>query len=753
MREELLKIIDECDVVSFDVFDTLLFRNLYRAVDLFKILANVAKSKYGIENFYNVRIEAEKESRTELNHYECNLDDIYEVISKYGINKRVVENLKKTEINLEKEFCVVNPFMKSIYDYCLKNNKKVIFISDMYLNKKIILDILGKIGYKNVELYLSNEYHETKGTSKLYEIVYNKYKFKKERWVHIGDNLYSDYEVSIQFGIRAYHYKNVSTYSDVVPNSIFESIVLGIQNNYLYNGLDIDYWDDFGVRYASLIYFGFTKWLYDLTKQENNLFFLARDGYLIKEIYDLLNDKSRVFTSYIYCSRKSIQIPSLLNDSKDKLVTAFTQGYSGNFEISLRDFLHNSCVDIDNIVDDSIFKAFGFKGLDDIICKKNYNCAKKLLARLVDHIKSNLEDSQKKAISYLRQEKLDDFDKINIMDIGWGGSIQEAISNLLDKEVIGYYFGTINLQKKDSFCNMFGYYFDLDQLVEDKDEVLSNVMMYELLFSAPHGSTLGYRCENKKIVPVLDDDIKYNQIVSKFQKSAIDIIKKYLNYIDYFDSLDKYFCVRPYQKFLKRQDIYDVKMFADLSTDYLLGSNEKVSYVSKVTSSDIYSQVDAFKKKVEQSLWKDAFYIEDAINADCYVKAKIILQNLKYYDLSLIPLECVKLYLNFGNGYHEDDIVLIPYKKMGDSLSFVFEIPHSVKEIRIDPVEGFKIVIKNLIIFTDVGNVKCHIGHRNLFLGKVLRGIYIVSKDPRIIVKNLEGARQITFSANITLVK
>ena len=91
----------------------------------------------------------------------------------------------------------------------------------------------------------------------------------KNKWLHIGDNVYSDYEIPINFGINAYNYKNVSTYTDIVPNSIFESIVLGIQNNYLYNGLNNDYWDLFGVKYASLIYLGFTKWLYDLTKEED----------------------------------------------------------------------------------------------------------------------------------------------------------------------------------------------------------------------------------------------------------------------------------------------------------------------------------------------------------------------------------------------------------------------------------------------------------------------------------------------------
>ena len=138
---------------------------------MFKILENIANDKYKIENFYNIRIQSEKESRTESNNYECNLDEIYQKISKHIKNKNILKELKQTEIDLEKEFCVANPFMKYIYDYCIKKNKKIVLISDMYLNEKNILDILNKAGYKNVSLYLSNKYHENKGTSKLYEIV------------------------------------------------------------------------------------------------------------------------------------------------------------------------------------------------------------------------------------------------------------------------------------------------------------------------------------------------------------------------------------------------------------------------------------------------------------------------------------------------------------------------------------------------------------------------------------------------------
>ena len=274
MKNNIIELIDNNKVISFDIFDTLLLRNIYKPTDIFRILERIAKEKYNIDDFYNIRVESEKESRKEEDHYECHFDDIYNTVNKKINNKKIVESLKKEELKLEEKFLTFNPFMKEIYDYCISNNKEVLIIYDMYLDKEFIIKILKKFGYKNFTFYLSNVYKKNKGDASLFEVAYKDKKMDKTKWLHIGDSKHSDYDTPIKFGINAYNYKNVSTYTEIESYSIFESIILGIQNNYLYNGLNIDYWEKFGVLNVSPIYFGFTKWLYDLTKNSDNLYFI-----------------------------------------------------------------------------------------------------------------------------------------------------------------------------------------------------------------------------------------------------------------------------------------------------------------------------------------------------------------------------------------------------------------------------------------------------------------------------------------------
>ena len=55
---ELLKEkINSKKIVSFDVFDTLLLRNVHQPRDVFWILDLYAKNRFGIPDFYQMRVQ------------------------------------------------------------------------------------------------------------------------------------------------------------------------------------------------------------------------------------------------------------------------------------------------------------------------------------------------------------------------------------------------------------------------------------------------------------------------------------------------------------------------------------------------------------------------------------------------------------------------------------------------------------------------------------------------------------------------
>ena len=744
MKSELIQLIDKNDVISFDIFDTLILRNILKPTDIFKILAIYAKEEFNIDDFYDIRIESEKNSRNEKNNFECSYDDIYNAINKKIKNKQYIERLKKRELELELEFCTYNSYMKSIFNYCEKRDKKIFLISDMYLEEDFINKLLKKNGYKNYKLFVSSAYKKNKGSKELFEYVYEKMHVEKSKWLHIGDNIYSDFNIPREFGINAYNYKNVTSNCNIEPKSIFESIILAIQCNYLYNGNKYDYWDIFGVKYISTIYFGFTKWLYDLTKDKDNLFFLARDGYVINELFQLFNNKD-IFTRYIYCSRESLQIPSfIIDDEDDELIKFITENGGINYKMTLKDLLSRCNIDI-STVSKSLIGAFGFKTVNDEISNDNYYDARKLVCIYLKKIKKSLIEKLDLAKEYLLQENMEQFSEINIVDIGWGGSIQSAISRIMQKKVNGYYFGTIDLKKKNSFTNMYGYYFDLDYPILNKKNIMDNVMMYELIFCAPHGTTKQYKKIDGIVKPVLNSNTHNNKFVKVFQKSAISIIKEYLKYYKYFDFLSKNFCVNPYLNFIEEKHYNDVIHFEKLSNDILAGLDKNFKYVEKFDYDDFKSKITIKNKlyNLKNCLWNGAFYSD---KPSFFLKKHI--KNLCLVNLH-DDSDFVKLLVKYSNDNKICDCFYMPYYICNDNYSFAFDFPNNVKELKIILSDKKMVKLRGLIINTNKGNASVKIRNRNLLKDKIEGCIFIKCDKPTIEIVGPEGFTNIEFSANI----
>ena len=84
LERKLKEKCQEYDVISFDVFDTLLKRNIGNPSDIFYILKKIAE-EIKIIDFDKIRKEAEKEIR-DIQSF-ATIDEIYNIIAK-KIGKR-----------------------------------------------------------------------------------------------------------------------------------------------------------------------------------------------------------------------------------------------------------------------------------------------------------------------------------------------------------------------------------------------------------------------------------------------------------------------------------------------------------------------------------------------------------------------------------------------------------------------------------------------------------------------------------------
>ena len=113
---------DEYRIVTFDIFDTLVKRNVYSPVDVFQLIEKQYNREHTIKikGFASERAAAEQKARRDSKYEEITLDEIY---NKLSYDARVCSELKKIELNTELNICSPNTVMLDIYNKLLDKGK------------------------------------------------------------------------------------------------------------------------------------------------------------------------------------------------------------------------------------------------------------------------------------------------------------------------------------------------------------------------------------------------------------------------------------------------------------------------------------------------------------------------------------------------------------------------------------------------------------------------------------------------------
>ena len=199
-----------------------------------------------------------------------------------------------------------------------QRGKKIIITTDMYLDRDTIKRILKKINVFEDVLYLSSEVGVTKVSGKLFPYVLKDMQIKPSQMVHLGDNLVSDLQRPKEAGIAAF--------KRLLPNRIFENTYhkrrrCNIVENHVrtFNRLTIpDDSPECMVGYSVLgpLVMEFCRWVHEQQKisQANKVLFVAREGFLLKNIYLQMYPKEKSRVDYIKLNKNLLRQPILYID-------------------------------------------------------------------------------------------------------------------------------------------------------------------------------------------------------------------------------------------------------------------------------------------------------------------------------------------------------------------------------------------------------------------------------------------------------
>ena len=441
--EALAERLSAFDVVSFDVFDTLLFRPFSSPEDLFYIVGQ----KLDYLDFRRIRMEAEQSARErclrEKGHREITLSDIYDWLEEEaGIPK---EEGMRAEEGTEEILCFANPYMLEVFRLLRRKGKRIIALSDMYLSTKVIERMLGKCGFAGMEgCFVSCEYGCSKSDGSLYGKA--EQLLGPGRFIHVGDNGVSDGENARKAGWESIFYRNVNAAGmpfwcrEMSP--VTGSIYRGLVNAHLHNGLkrwDRDY--ECGFVYGGIFALGYCQFIHNYVQEHGieKILFLARDGDVLSQVYCMLypEEEAAGKVRYVLWSRLAAV----------KLAARY---YKYDY---FRRFLFHKVNQ--GFTLEQIFEAMELSDLlpgltahgENTLTDRNVHAVKDYLNRRWEEVLSHYDGQLETGRGYY-ERMLDGAAKAAVVDIGWAGSGAMALDVLINRvwrlncEITGILAGT-----------------------------------------------------------------------------------------------------------------------------------------------------------------------------------------------------------------------------------------------------------------------------------------------------------------------
>lgn len=565
------------DVISFDIFDTLLFRPFDLPADLFFLVGE----SFDNMDFKNIRTWAEWNARLKCRkqngHMEISLKDIWENLEKKA-GLPAVDGMRAEE-DAEQKLCYANPFMSEVYKRLLAMGKKMIAVSDMYLPEECIAKLLENAGYMGIEkIYVSNAYHKSKAEGGLYHEVIKDWcnidittdKIRKGKnlsnkrvepltkagtnvkgnsIVHVGDNMHSDVKMAENCGIDVLPYpninKNVLLYRPADMSAIVGSAYRAVVSSHLYNGLHsygMEY--EFGFIYGGLFAVGYCSFIHEYYMQHglDKLLFLSRDGDILKQVYDFLYPEDS--TEYVYWSRKAA-VKLMADEDKYDYFRRFLY-HKVNRNYTIDQILHS--MELNNLISQSDLKE------GEELTDKNLRLLKRFIEANWGQVLAAYE-SQLTAAKKYYAHILGGCERVAAVDIGWAGSGAVALSHLTEKvwkipcHVTGIIAGTntvhnaepdaseIFLQKGKLTAYMYSQSHNRDLLKKHDPNKNYNVF-WELLLSSPTPQFAGFyeggaRGESSRYLEGLDITLAFDRQdmeqegIRRIQEGILDFAHEY----------------------------------------------------------------------------------------------------------------------------------------------------------------------------------------------------------------------------------
>jgi HAD superfamily hydrolase (TIGR01549 family) len=527
--------IDKAEAVSFDLFDTLIMRKTILPSDVFDIMENNMSTILGKEIQFKVpRIAAEKYCYSLDSNYD--IHNIYRRLEKtLDLSAEDAKKLKNAEIETEISISLPRIKIAELYRYAVSQGKKVCITTDTYLDHNSITAIISSCGIPNPQnLFISCEMKRSKLSGTMWEYI--KEHYKTNNMLHIGDNEIGDFEMPQRHGVSPFLVKNGYDLMTLSLGSLLERaenrddrLALGLIAARFFNDpfticstkgrLSVNTMFDIGYLCFGPLIYSFIRWLIEKVQaiDSGRVLFFARDGYLLKELYDMTARDLGITVPegiYFYTSRRS---SSLITIRKKEDISFIIKAMCRYRKNTLRELLYRA-FGVEGDKEDTNLDLCCFEWEDDQIITY-------LIETYGNTILSHAEEERIRYLNYVDSLHLQNAANLFCVNFVGRGATQFFISKLLGREITGFYFALESFQKESYFIDIpaRGLY---DSYSGDitRSFLLKHFLFGEVVLSSPDEQFIRFDADGKPIF----DNLGKNRNFSIIDKCHAGI-REYFN--------------------------------------------------------------------------------------------------------------------------------------------------------------------------------------------------------------------------------
>lgn len=581
------------DVVSFDIFDTLITRTIYEPDDVFRLMSQIIADKYGKKvDFLKVRKSAEAAATAKFGPM-TTIDKIYVEVAKDKTIGDIAMDIKKLEIDIETRICVPRSDMVDVFNAVKAMGRHVILVSDMYLNRAEVVGLLRKCGIGGYdELIISCEVGARKDDGSMWQMLFSG--IRKDNFIHVGDNFRSDSQILMDQGVASHtilspramlELSDLAYLKDYAKENMANSLMLGqVINGGLFNS-PFAFDDNGALHFKDNYHFGystmgplmasFIQWLVSENEsKKETLLLLSREGYLLEQLikeFCQARDLPVPDCHYFLTSRRACAVPALEND--EDIRELLSQKYQGSFS---------------NLLDE----RFGIEiHQDDEDRQLDYETDTDTLMELIAPYKSEIFErskSEKNAYMNYANEILASASDLAVVDVGFSGTIQYFLMKLTGRDIAGHYLALHSNKPERIGGRADAIYEITDPRMIGESKLLKYQLFLESALKAPFGQLINFTMENGTPIPHYKDDDFVSEDVKKLQAGILDFVKQFA----------------ASGKHASNGLLADAKLVEDLFYDIIADGTLTEEIAASLTVEDGYSRGGVQKFDVQTGTWK-----------------------------------------------------------------------------------------------------------------------------------------------------